>query len=128
MRPERGAGDPFTANLDIVAKKATLFCPMRIISKKRPDEASQNYPRARPTIDHWSRIAKAAVWKNFAETRTTFTHADQVSIQSGRTVTVFNITNAHRLITVIHYNRASVFILKFITHADYSKDMWKDDL
>ena len=101
---------------------------MRIISKNRLDEASQHHPRARPTIDHWYRVAEAAIWRNLAETRTTFAYADQVSVQSGRTVTVFNITNAYRLITAIHYNRASVFILKFITHADYSKDMWKNDL
>jgi mRNA interferase HigB len=101
---------------------------MRIISKKRLDEASQQHPGAKPTIDHWYRAAKAAIWKNFAETRATFAHADQVSVQSGRTVTVFNLTNAFRLITAIHYNRASVFILKFITHANYSKDTWKNDL
>ena len=34
----------------------------------------------------------------------------------------------YRLITAIHYNRQKVFILHFLTHADYSKDDWKETL
>lgn len=36
--------------------------------------------------------------------------------------------NDHRLITAIHYNTRSVFILKILTYAEYSKDRWKRDL
>ena len=36
--------------------------------------------------------------------------------------------NHHRLITAIHYNTRSIFILKILTHADYSKDRWKNDI
>ena len=31
-------------------------------------------------------------------------------------------------ITAIHYNTRCIFILKILTHADCSKDRWKNDL
>ena len=34
---------------------------------------------------------------------------------------------AFRLITAIHYNRGIVYIRKFMTHAEYSKEDWKND-
>jgi mRNA interferase HigB len=49
-------------------------------------------------------------------------------VESGRTVTVFNITNDFRLITAIHYNRREVFTLRFLTHAEYDKGAWKNTL
>jgi len=61
-------------------------------------------------------------------TRRSFPHADQVTVQSGRTVTVFNITNDFRLISAIHYNRQEVFTLRFLTHAEYDKNSWKSAL
>lgn len=71
---------------------------------------------------------RAAKWQNLAQTRHSFPHADQITVKSGRTVTVFNITNHFRLITAIHYNRQEVFALRFLTHADYDKDTWKHTL
>jgi mRNA interferase HigB len=42
---------------------------------------------------------------------------------------VFNICgNAYRLICAIHYNTGKVFLLRFLTHAEYDKDRWKDEL
>jgi mRNA interferase HigB len=44
-------------------------------------------------------------------------------------LTIFNIAgNHHRLITAIHYNTRSIFILKILTNSDYSKGRWKNDL
>ena len=36
--------------------------------------------------------------------------------------------NTFRLITAIHYDRQKVFILGFLSHAEYSKETWKDRL
>jgi len=36
--------------------------------------------------------------------------------------------NAFRLICALHYNTGKVFLLRFLTHAEYSKDRWKDEL
>lgn len=38
------------------------------------------------------------------------------------------IFREYRLITAIHYNLVKVFVLRFMTHAEYSKDRWKDEL
>jgi mRNA interferase HigB len=98
---------------------------MRIITRKRLDEAATAYPNAKTKIQFWYAIAKGAGWRNFAQTRATFRHADQVRVASGRTVTVFNLANAYRLITAVHYNRRCVYILLVLTHAEYDKEDWK---
>jgi len=103
-------------------------CLMRIISKKRLDDAVALHPTARTTIAHWYIVAKAAVWRHFPDTRATFHHADQVTVRSNHTVTVFNLTNNFRLITAIHYNRRTVFVLRVLTHADYSRGDWHKEL
>ena len=47
----------------------------------------------------------------------------------GKMVTVFNIRRGDfRLVTAIHFNRGKVFVLRFLTHAEYSKQAWKETL
>jgi mRNA interferase HigB len=101
---------------------------MRIITRKFLEEAKKTYPKARASLDHWHRITRASKWQNLAQTREIFGHADQVTVRSNRTVTVFNITNDFRLITAIHYNRQEIFTMRFLTHAEYSKNKWKSSL
>jgi mRNA interferase HigB len=101
---------------------------MRIITRKFLEEAKKTHPNARAPLDHWHRITRDAKWQNLAQTRETFAHADQVTVRSNRTVTVFNITNDFRLITAIHYNRQEIFTMRFLTHAEYSKNRWKSSL
>ena len=36
--------------------------------------------------------------------------------------------NDYRLIVAAHFNRQIVYTLRFMTHAKYSKDRWKDTL
>jgi len=68
-------------------------------------------------------------FNNIAELRNVFPSADQVTVRSGRTVIVFNIAgNHHRLIASCHYNTQLIFVLKIMTHAEYSKKAWKEDL
>ncbi len=41
----------------------------------------------------------------------------------------FNIAgNRFRLVTAIHYNRGLIFILRFLTHAQYDRGSWKQEL
>jgi mRNA interferase HigB len=43
--------------------------------------------------------------------------------------TVFNIKgNTYRLITIIEYQRGVIQVREALTHAEYSKDSWKDRL
>jgi mRNA interferase HigB len=101
---------------------------MRIITRKFLEAAKVTYPKARAPFDHWHRITRAAKWPNLTLTRQSFPQADHVTVKSGRAVTVFKITNDFRLITAIHYNRQEVFTLRFLTHAEYDKDTWKNTL
>lgn len=42
---------------------------------------------------------------------------------------VFNVCgNEYRLIVAMHFNRQLVYTLRLLTHADYSKGRWKDQL
>jgi mRNA interferase HigB len=80
-------------------------------------------------LSAWLTNAKLATWRNISEVREVYPHADPVEVESGRTVVVFNIRgNRYRLITAIHYNRQVLYTLKFMTHAEYSKDHWKETL
>ena len=101
---------------------------MHIITRKRLLEAAGRYPNARVKLTFWHSVAKAAAWTNLIETRKTFAHADQVKVRSGRIVTIFNLANDYRLITAIHYDRRKIFILRFLTHAEYSKATWQETL
>lgn len=101
---------------------------MRIITRKRLDAAAKLHPKISTTINHWHNVARKAAWASLVDTRKTFAHADQVKVTSGRTVTIFNLTNAYRLITAIHYNHRTVFILRIMTHAEYDRDDWKETL
>lgn len=87
------------------------------------------YPDATVALSAWLTNASRATWRNLAEVRRVYPHADPVEVGSGRTVVVFNLRgNRYRLITAIHYNRQVIYTLRFMTHAEYSKDRWKDAL
>jgi mRNA interferase HigB len=52
-----------------------------------------------------------------------------VRVASGRQVTIFNIRgNKYRLIVAIHYNRQAIFVMRFLTHEEYDRDVWKRTL
>ena len=54
---------------------------------------------------------------------------DFVQVKSGRTVTVFDIANNnYRLIVAIHDTSSRVYVLRFLTHAEYDEETWKEEL
>ena len=74
-------------------------------------------------------MVRAVRWRSFAELRRTFPAADLVTVKSGRKVVVFNIGgNDFRLVCAVHFNTELVFALRFMSHAQYSKDIWKNEL
>jgi mRNA interferase HigB len=73
-------------------------------------------------LSHWYEIVSKTDFASFAALRTTFPSADQVG-----KFTVFNIGgNKYRLISAIHYNRKKVYIRHVLTHAEYSRDRWRE--
>ena len=101
----------------------------RIISRKRLRDYAAQYPQARPSLDHWERVTLAARWETPADVTCTFNDVDPVKVKSGNTVYVFNIQrNEHRLIASIHFNTQVVYVLRLLTHKEYDKGHWKDEL
>lgn len=96
---------------------------MHVISRKRLVQFWKKHPDAKGPLEAWFRRARKAKWGRFADIRADYPSADQV-----KHFTVFNVGgNKYRLITVIHYNRAKVYIRAVMTHGDYDKDDWKND-
>lgn len=102
---------------------------MRVIKESRIRGYWPTYPKAKSPLEKWLATVRVADWKRFDDVRKTYGHADQVRVDSERNVVVFNIGgNDYRLITAIHYDRHKVFVLRFMTHAEYDKEKWKETL
>jgi mRNA interferase HigB len=102
---------------------------MRVIKPTRVKEYALKYPDAAEALMNWLEHARQADWQNLMDVRRTFPHADAVEVQSGHTVTVFNIRgNNYRLITAIKYRWRIVYVLRFLTHREYDTDKWKAEL
>lgn len=77
----------------------------------------------------WLALVKAAKFENFVALRQVYRSADLVQAASGRKVIVFNISgNNYRLIAAVHFNTQRVFALRLMSHAEYSKNKWKETL
>ena len=95
---------------------------MHIISYKAIREFSARYRDAKVPLDAWYKKTEKADWKNIAEVKQTFPHADAIG-----DCTVFNIGgNKVRLIAAIHYNRDKIYIRQVLTHQEYDTGEWKE--
>lgn len=102
---------------------------MRIIKEAFLVAKGREHPSAARHLDVWRKTVKAAVWRNLVDLRRAYPDTDAVKVRSGRTVLVFNIRrNDYRLIAAAHFNRQIVYVMRFMTHAEYSKDRWKETL
>ena len=89
----------------------------------------REHPASKPNLEGWLALVKGAKWRTLLELKRTFPSADQVTTDSKRQVIVFNIArNKFRLIAAVDFNTGIVFALDFLTHAEYSKNRWKDQL
>lgn len=97
---------------------------MHVISQKKLREFWKDNPDAEGPLRAWYKVADKAEWEKFSDVRDVYPHADLVD----KKFTVFNIGgNKYRLITVIHFNRAKVFIRHVLTHKEYDSGKWKED-
>ncbi len=102
---------------------------MRIIREPFLVEMAAKYPQAAHYLNAWRGVVRKASWNSLNDVRNTYSGADGVKVASGRTVVVFNVCGNHyRLIVAFHYNRGIAYTLRFLTHAEYSKDRWKEEL
>ena len=102
---------------------------MRIIKTSMLREYWQSHREAEASLWTWAQLANAAKWENFAQVRMTFPSADLVKVASGRSVVVFNVAhNRYRLIAALHYNTGIVYTLMIMTHKEYDRSAWKEQL
>ncbi len=99
------------------------YSQVYIVTQKHLNEAIKTYKDAADEIKAWAAIVKVVRWHNFAEVRSTFKDADNVS-----GYVIFDIRhNRYRLVTVIHYARTTtekrtlghVYIRSFLTQKEY---------
>jgi mRNA interferase HigB len=102
---------------------------MRIVKEAFLLQVAREYPKAASFLEAWRKIVRLANWRDLIEVRRTYPATDAVKVESGRQVLVFNVCgNDYRLIVAAHFNRQIVYTLRFLTHAEYSKNRWKDTL
>jgi mRNA interferase HigB len=102
---------------------------VHLIAAKTIRRFADRHKDARTALLAWLRLVEDSSWRSIDDVRRAFPHADAVKVKSGRDVSVFNIRgNTYRLITAIHFNRGKVYVLRFMRHAEYTKDFWKDQL
>lgn len=94
---------------------------MRVISKTAIREFSRKHPEALEPLLHWYCITKRAAWRNPAELRADFRHADFVG-----KYTLFNIAgNKYRVVAAIKYRWQIVYVRDILTHPEYDEEDWK---
>jgi mRNA interferase HigB len=102
---------------------------MRLIAPSTIVKWSKEYPRAKDRLESWLAITESATWVHAPDMKKAFPSVDPVRVKSGRTVYVFNIRqNEFRLVCAIHFNTGKVFALRFMTHNEYQKGNWKNEL
>jgi len=99
---------------------------MRIIKPLTVKRYYEKHRDAESWLKSWLLVAKGARWRSLEDVRKTYKRADAAKVQSGSTVTIFDVKgNTYRLIVAIHYNTQRVYIRDFMTHEEYSNQLWK---
>jgi mRNA interferase HigB len=108
---------------------ATDTFKVRIIKTSTLRKFWRVHAEAEASLRLWIHLTKAARWLSFSDVRRTFPSADRVTVASGRSVIVFNIAhNRYRLIAAVQFNRRIVYTLMVLTHKQYDRGIWKDQL
>ena len=98
---------------------------MRIIAKSTLRAFWANYPDAEEPLLAWYREVEKADWSEPSQVKEQYRSA---TFPKGNRV-VFNIKgNEYRLVTQIVFAAKTISVREVLSHADYSKDAWKDRL
>jgi mRNA interferase HigB len=96
---------------------------MHLISAGKLKEAASDYSDAVEIAKNFAKKVEFSSWQNLIEVQ-----ADYRSAEAVGNFTVFNIKgNRYRLILSIDYEAQIAYFKYFLTHAEYSKDDWKND-
>ena len=102
---------------------------VRIIKESAVKKFACKFPRAAGWLSVWMKAVRAARWTSLVELRAVYPAAGAVTVKSKRTVIVFNVCgNKYRFIAAMHFNTGKAHAPRFLTHAEYSRDKWKNEL
>ncbi|HEY2329254.1 MAG TPA: type II toxin-antitoxin system HigB family toxin [Verrucomicrobiae bacterium] len=102
---------------------------VRIVKEKFLRDTAGQYPKAAKWLSAWVVTVRAATWRGLADVRRAYPSADMVRVSSGKPALVFNVCgDTYRLIVAMHFDRQTAYTLRFLTHAEYSTDRWKNEL
>jgi mRNA interferase HigB len=101
---------------------------MRIVSGEVIDRFVRKHLDAKSWLDDWQRTAEELDWSSIQEVREWYPAVDGgVKVASGGTVTIFNVGgNKYRMVCSILYPSLTIIVHQLMSHAEYSKDLWKD--
>lgn len=101
---------------------------MRIIAKSILTDYWNKHQKEKVSLENWYKVVQKADWSTSDEIRHTFNSVDPFR-KNNRLYHIFNIGgNNTRVIVNIHFNTQIVYIRRVLTHAEYSKDKWKETL
>jgi len=102
---------------------------VRIVKEKFLRDAAEQHPDAAKYLAAWVATVRVAQWRTFVDLRRAYPSADLVRVGSEKPVIVFDVRgNRYRLIVAIHFDRQLAYALRFLTHAEYSREVWKNEL
>lgn len=91
---------------------------MRIIARHTLVEYADTHPEAKPSLDRWFAVAKAASWQTSSEVQASFSKA---KVLNGERIRFEVAGGNYRMVVAFDFPRQIAFI-KFIgTHADYDR-------
>lgn len=91
---------------------------MEIIGEDSLMQFAKKHSNARPGLDRWLKLTKAAQWRSLQDVKATFPGTDYIP----QNKYCFDIGgNNYRLLTAISFQLGVVTVLEFMTHADYDK-------
>jgi mRNA interferase HigB len=96
------------------------WAPTRLFSQfgKMLVDFTTNHPQAKPSLEHWERLTKAASWASIQDITSVFSKSKGLNHERIR----FEVQGGnYRLIVAFDFGRQAAFI-KFIgTHAEYDR-------
>lgn len=91
---------------------------MDVVGEDNLKRFARKYQNARPSLDRWLKLTKAADWKSLRDVKATFPATDYIP----QNQYCFDIGgNNYRLLTAISFQLGVVTVMEFLTHAEYSK-------
>lgn len=102
---------------------------MRVISRRPLRDFARKHAGSGGPLDAWWKVATSADWSSIRDVRKTYPHADAVTLKCGFVATVFNVGgNNCRLIAGISYKFRVIYVKYVLTHPEYNKNAWKEQL